>query len=109
MSSDKQRKVSIHIKMKDFLLQWDNASKKLRAVILERFVKHFSIHSNDNNIYQLDKELGEITPLFFSRIMSSFQINYMKTNVIPDHIECILIYLKSQNCKQYTERFINSG
>eukprot|EP01084_Bolivina_argentea_P018375 34217_1 len=109
MSQENPKKLSIRVKMKDFLQQWDNSSKKQRMVILERFIEHFRLHANDNNIYQLDKELGEITPLFFSRIMSSFQMNYLKIKLVQNHIECILIYLKTKNYKEYTERFINSG
>ena len=33
----------------------------------------------------------------------------MKMQLIHRHIECIIIYLKSQDCKQYTARFVHSG
>ena len=66
-------------------------------------------NDNDNNMYQLDKELGHVAPLFFSRIITSFQMNHENENLVSGHIMCILIYLQSQNCKQYAQRFVNLG
>mmetsp|Transcript_43174 Transcript_43174/g.71326 ORF Transcript_43174/g.71326 Transcript_43174/m.71326 type:complete len:381 (+) Transcript_43174:42-1184(+) len=101
----------VRIKMKDFLKQWDVSSKKQRAFILERFIHHFG---NDNKaaallINNLDVELGEIAPLFFSRIVCSFQMNHMKRDLILLHLECIFIYLRCQQSKQYLQRFISAG
>jgi len=95
--------------MKDFLAQWDQSSKKQRAVILDRFVEHFECDAQESRVSRLDYELGEICPLFFSRLMSSLQINHAKPSLVSRHLAAIAIYLQSQRGKQYATRFLNAG
>ena len=62
------------IKVKDFLTLWDKYSINQRKQVLKRFVNHFKPFIIQNENWSLDIEIGEIANLFYSRLVSFFQI-----------------------------------
>ena len=71
-------KIPQSIKIKDFLFLWDKYSSHQRKQVLKRFVKHFDSFIIQNESWSIEHEIGEMATLFYSRLISFFQLKLIK-------------------------------
>lgn len=66
--------IARHTKTKDFLTFWDKYSGKQREQVLIRFNQYYDHFVKQNFNWSLTTEMGEIAPLFFTRLITMFQL-----------------------------------
>ena len=66
--------IARHTKTKDFLHYWDKYSGRQREQVLIRFNQYYAHFVKQNFNWSLSTEMGEIAPLFFTRLITMFQL-----------------------------------